>query len=170
MDRLWAPWRRNYILGDRGDGCFLCQKPAEDDDRKNYILERRRTCFTLLNIYPYNNGHLMVAPFKHVASLGDLPEDELLEIILSLQYWQGVLTEASHPDGYNIGLNLGLAAGAGLADHLHAHIVPRWSGDTNFMPVLTDTKVLIEHLDQSYDTILAARDRLEGARPPEIAS
>ncbi len=133
-------------------------------------MERRRTCLTLLNIFPYNNGHLMVAPFKHVASLDDLLEDELLEIILSLQYWQRVLTEASHPDGYNIGLNLGHAAGAGLADHLHFHIVPRWNGDTNFMPVLTDTKVLIEHLDQSYDTILAARARLEEARPQGTAS
>lgn len=161
MERLWAPWRMAYIKTDEvakpgPTGCIFCDKPAEDDDRQNLIVHRGKTAFVLMNLFPYNNGHLMVAPYKHTASLADLDNETLLEMMTLARNSQDALQIAFHPEGYNLGMNLGKVAGAGIADHLHLHIVPRWNGDTNFMPVLAETKVLPDSLQGSYDKIVKA--------------
>ena len=150
MEQLWAPWRIRYILGERESGCFFCRKSQEADDEKNYVLIRERTCFALFNTYPYNAGHLMVAPYKHTADLDDLAEQELADLMRLTRRCKQVLIRAIKPHGFNIGLNLGRCAGAGVLDHVHIHIVPRWDGDTNFMPVLADTHVLPQALDELY--------------------
>ena len=154
MEHLWAPWRIGYILRAKEPGCFLCQKPQSADDAKNHILIRDRTCFALLNTYPYNAGHLMVAPYKHTAELDDLVESELSDLMALTRRCKQVLTRALKAEGFNIGLNLGRAAGAGVDDHLHFHIVPRWSGDTNFMTVTGDIRVVPQALDDMYATLL----------------
>lgn len=153
MERLWAPWRIRYILGEREAGCFFCRKPAEGEDAKNHILIRDRTCFALLNTYPYNPGHLMVAPYKHTADLDDLADQELSDLMALTRRCKQLLARAMKPNGFNIGINLGKSAGAGVLVHVHIHIVPRWEGDTNFMPVLTDTHVLPQALDESYEVL-----------------
>ena len=151
MDIIWAPWRINFILGEKEKGCFLCRKLNEDRDRENYILERTDHCLVIMNLFPYNNGHLMVAPFRHVGKLEELTEEESCEIMRLLRRWIKILKKAYNPDGFNAGINLGKAAGAGLEDHLHFHLVPRWNGDTNFMPAIGATKVMPESLDRGYD-------------------
>lgn len=156
MERVWAPWRKAYIVGSREGGCIFCLKPRKNDDRANLILNRERTCFTIMNIFPYNNGHLMVAPFRHTGKLEDLEDGELLELFSEVRRWTGILGEVYRPEGFNIGINLGTVAGAGFAGHLHVHIVPRWNGDTNFMPVTGETKVLSESLEASYELLLSA--------------
>jgi len=153
MEKIWAPWRMQYILADKKDGCIFCDKVREGEDRKNYILFRDRLGFIIMNIFPYNNGHLMIAPYRHAASLEDLTSEELLQIMTLTKKSLSCLQQAMKAEGYNIGMNIGAVAGAGIADHLHLHIVPRWSGDTNFMPVLADTKVLPQHLDTTYDLL-----------------
>lgn len=153
MDSLWAPWRIRYILGERESGCFFCRKPQENADAKNHILIRDRTGFVLLNTYPYNVGHLMIAPYKHTGELTDLANDELADLMLLTRRCQQILQRAMKPQGFNIGINLGQVAGAGVLDHVHLHIVPRWSGDTNFMPVLADTRVLPQALDEVYELL-----------------
>jgi ATP adenylyltransferase len=159
MEHLWAPWRIRYILGEKEEGCFFCRKSQEADDAKNHILIRDRTCFALLNVYPYNAGHLMVAPYKHTGELDDLSNQELAELMVLTRRCKQVLARAIKPHGFNIGLNLGRPAGAGVLDHLHIHIVPRWEGDTNFMPVLADTHVLPQALDELYQVL---RKHVEG--------
>jgi ATP adenylyltransferase len=131
-------------------GCIFCEKPAEGHDERNWILHRGGRAFIILNAFPYNNGHLMVAPFRHTADVESLHPEEQAEIFDLTRLCVALLREAYRPDGYNIGMNLGKVAGAGVADHLHMHIVPRWNGDTNFMPVLGDTKVLPDSLDSTY--------------------
>jgi ATP adenylyltransferase len=153
MEHLWAPWRIRYILGPKEAGCFLCRKPQEADDANNYILIRDRTCFALLNTYPYNAGHLMVAPYKHTGDLDDLTEQELADLMALTRRCKQLLTRAIKPHGFNIGVNLGRVAGAGVEDHMHIHIVPRWEGDTNYMPVLADTHVVPQALDELYQTL-----------------
>jgi ATP adenylyltransferase len=153
MDNLWAPWRIRYILGEKETGCFFCRKSQEADDAKNHILIRDRTCFALLNTFPYNAGHLMVAPYKHTGELVDLSAQELAEAGALVVRCQQVLTRALKPQGFNIGLNLGRCAGAGVLDHVHWHIVPRWEGDTNFMPVLADVRVVPQALDELFVTL-----------------
>jgi len=148
MEHLWAPWRIRYILGEKEAGCFLCRKSQESDDAKNHIIIRERNCFALLNAYPYNAGHLMVAPYKHTGELDDLSEQELSELMSLTRRCKQLLVKAVKADGFNIGLNLGRVAGAGVLDHVHMHIVPRWNGDTNFMPVLADTHVVPQALDE----------------------
>jgi len=151
MDRLWAPWRLSYVAAakdpSRPEPCFICRGLAANEDRQNLIVLRTPLSVVLLNLFPYNNGHLLISPRAHKATLADLSPDELLETMETLRRMVGVLDELLCPDGYNIGLNLGIAAGAGLPGHLHWHVVPRWNGDTNFMPVLGDTKVLVQSLD-----------------------
>jgi ATP adenylyltransferase len=159
MEHLWAPWRIRYILGEKEEGCFFCHKSQEADDAKNHILIRDRTCFALFNVYPYNAGHLMVAPYKHTGELDDLSTQELTELMVLTRRCKQVLARAIKPHGFNIGLNLGRPAGAGVLDHLHIHIVPRWEGDTNFMPVLADTHVLPQALDELYQVL---RKHVEG--------
>jgi len=158
MDNLWAPWRLSYVAAPRPpagtDPCFICQGLAAQDDRRNLIALRTPASVVLLNRYPYNNGHLLVGPRAHKGQFGDLTSDELLEIMETVRRMVPTLDRLLHPDGYNIGLNLGKVAGAGLPGHLHWHVVPRWHGDTNFMPVLADTKVIAQALDSLYDLLV----------------
>jgi ATP adenylyltransferase len=156
MDRLWAPWRAQYIRDssestEADSGCFLCRAIAGNDDRGNLLVWRRAHSIVVLNRFPYNNGHLLVAPLVHRGMLGELQGADLTEPIETVQYVVGVLDRMVRPQGYNIGLNQGKAAGAGLPGHLHWHVVPRWDGDTNFMPVLGQTKVIVESLLEFYD-------------------
>ena len=136
------------------EDCIFCKATASDEDRKLGVLFRGRTAFVIMNRYPYNNGHIMVAPYKHTGDLGELSEDEMLEISVILQKWQKVIKEAMKPEGFNIGMNLGRIAGAGFEDHLHYHLVPRWGGDTNFMPVIGETKVIPMSMEEGYDLLL----------------
>ncbi|MEI8314384.1 MAG: HIT domain-containing protein [Verrucomicrobiota bacterium] len=154
MEQLWAPWRIGYILREKEEGCFLCRKPQAATDTVNHILIRDRTCFALLNAYPYNAGHLMVVPYKHTSELDDLTEQELADLMMLTRRCKNLLTQALKPDGFNVGINLGQAAGAGVSDHLHIHIVPRWNGDTNFMTVTGDVRVVPQALDAMYATLL----------------
>jgi ATP adenylyltransferase len=151
--RIWAPWRLPYVKGASKDSeaeCIFCAKPAEDDDEANLIVHRGERCFVILNLFPYTNGHLMVAPFAHVATLGDLDADTLAEMMDLTQRAMGVLEDRYEPHGYNVGFNQGRVAGAGVEHHIHMHVVPRWGGDTNFMPVLADTRVMPQTLEESY--------------------
>lgn len=150
---LWAPWRIDYIRGEKEGACFLCRIFAEKNDRENLLLHRGKTCAVLMNRFPYNSGHLMVAPFRHIAGLDELTSEEILEMAALTARAVIVLREVMNPQGFNIGYNLGEAAGAGLKDHLHQHIVPRWSGDTNFMPVLGGPRVIPEALEATYDLL-----------------
>jgi ATP adenylyltransferase len=163
MDQLWAPWRLNYVTAPRRPGnhdpCFLCQGLAATDDRANLIVLRRQHSVVVLNRFPYNNGHLLIAPRAHKGILADLDSEELLETMETLRDMVAALEELMHPDGFNVGLNLGRAAGAGLPGHLHWHLVPRWNGDTNFMPVLADVKVIVQSLDALYDLLVAHLQR-----------
>lgn len=156
MDALWAPWRMEFLDAKKPAGCIFCLFPAEEGleaDRRNLIVARTPHSFAILNRYPYNNGHLMVIPRRHTADLGALPDAELDDLHRLLRRSVRVLEDAYHPDGLNLGMNLGKVAGAGIADHLHYHVVPRWGGDTNFMPVLAATKVMVEHLSQSFEKL-----------------
>ena len=154
-DQLWAPWRLAYVTGDSPDGCPLCAKPASEDDRASLVVYRGEHCCVILNLYPYNPGHLMVIPYRHVGDLTELTDAELHESTQLLSTSITVLRQAMGrgPDGFNVGLNLGSGSGAGIPDHLHWQIVPRWQGDTNFMPVLADTKVIPQHLDTTWKLV-----------------
>jgi len=153
MERIWAPWRIRYIQMEKSGGCVLCEKPGEDDDIMNYILYRGKKNFIILNSYPYNPGHLMVAPYRHVAGLDGLAEEERNEHFEIVSRSIKVLRQVFDPGGFNIGVNMGKVAGTGIDDHVHTHIVPRWQGDTNFMPVLSDVRVLPEALSDTYDKL-----------------
>ena len=155
MEQLWAPWRAEYILKSKGDGCILCQKNQENSDEANFILHRGQYNFVVLNIFPYNPGHLMVAPYRHTANLADLTEREIIDHFDLIKRSLELLKKVAIPAGFNIGLNLGKVAGAGIRDHIHTHVVPRWEGDTNFMPVLSDTKVVSEALVATYQRLKA---------------
>jgi ATP adenylyltransferase len=152
MEILWAPWRMEYILAQKTAGCLFCSQLAAGaaHDPENYILHRASQCFVMLNAFPYNNGHLMVVPYQHEAQLERLPPEVLAELMQITARCTHLLGEAFRADGFNIGLNLGRVAGAGITEHLHVHIVPRWNGDTNFMPVLGQTKVMPEYLKETY--------------------
>lgn len=151
--RLWAPWRMKYIQAaawGEDEECFLCVNPTMVDNEKNLLLHRGRYCFVIMNLYPYNNGHIMVAPYRHIGDFMDLTSEEMTETMELTRLSIEALSATMHPHGYNIGLNLGRVAGAGIEEHLHLHIVPRWDGDTNFMPVLAETKVVSESLHESW--------------------
>jgi ATP adenylyltransferase len=157
MERLWAPWRMEYIGSAKegeDQGCIFCEKPKEGDDEKALILARTELSFAMLNRYPYNSGHLMVAPFRHVGELEALTDEESLDLQRLMQRSIKALKEAMQPEGFNIGMNLGVVAGAGIPDHLHWHVVPRWTGDTNFMPVVGETKVLPELLERTWSQLI----------------
>lgn len=155
-ERLWAPWRLSYIeKATPSGGCIFVDLPAEDDDRKNLILHRGKTAFVIMNAFPYTNGHLMVAPFRHTADMSELGDDELLEINQLVSKSMGWIKCAYKPDGFNVGVNIGRAAGAGIPTHIHWHIVPRWEGDTNFMGVVGEVRVLPQSLEESYDRLRA---------------
>jgi ATP adenylyltransferase len=172
MDRLWAPWRAQYIRESSNStgadpGCFLCQFLAAPagEDRLNLLAWRRHHSMVVLNRFPYNNGHLLVAPRVHRGTLGELSGADLIEPVETLKRATAVLDRMLRPQGYNIGLNQGKSAGAGLPGHLHWHIVPRWDGDTNFMPVLGQTKVIIESLTEFYDRFVAELGRDASCEP-----
>ncbi|MBL7140451.1 MAG: HIT domain-containing protein [Planctomycetes bacterium] len=160
MDRLWAPWRMAYIddMDDNGStgGCFLCAARDADDDRRALVVLRRPLVFAVLNRFPYNNGHTLVVPNEHKGEMDALADDEMLALMATTRDVLAAFRRVFRPDGFNVGINFGRSAGAGLPGHLHLHIVPRWSGDTNFMPVLGETKVIPQSLEDSYDRVVAA--------------
>lgn len=153
---LWAPWRMQYITGPKSNGCILCEKANEpgEQDRKNLILARGSNTYVLMNIYPYNTGHVMIVPYRHVDSLDKLSSEERTEMMNWASNSERILRDAFHAMGFNIGVNVGRVAGAGIDDHVHMHVVPRWNGDTNFMPVLGETKVIPEYLEETYARLL----------------
>lgn len=155
MKYLWAPWRMEYILGEKKRGCFFCKKLKEKKNRKNLILYQGKYVFVVMNKYPYNNGHLMIVPKRHYLDLEQLDNKELKELFDLLRTSIKVLKACFHPHGFNIGINIGKVGGAG-EDHLHLHIVPRWAGDTNFMPVIGETKIVPEYLEKTYQRLHSA--------------
>jgi ATP adenylyltransferase len=169
--RLWAPWRLEYIKAARGpdrggvsggsEGCIFCTKPGLGDDAKALIPYRGERCFVMLNAFPYNNGHLMIAPYEHTAELEALDDRTAAELTALTQRSLVALRRAYDPEGFNLGMNLGTIAGAGFADHVHMHLVPRWAGDTNFMPVIADTRVIPQALEDSYTAVRDAFSALE---------
>ncbi len=148
MDKLWAPWRVKYVteLIGKTKGCVFCRMLKEKNDKKNLIFVRSALSFGVLNLFPYNNGHVLILPNRHVNDLSKLSEEEIMDLFRLLNYVKGLLQKALKPAGYNIGINLGRAAGAGFPGHLHVHVVPRWKGDVNFMPVVAQTKVISQSL------------------------
>jgi ATP adenylyltransferase len=154
---LWAPWRIEFIRAEKPDGCIFCDYPAQDEanDRKNLIVHRSARSFTILNRFPYNAGHLMVIPRAHVAGFARLGQEELADLHDELRLAIDVLERVAKPEGLNVGMNLGKVAGAGILDHMHYHVVPRWAGDNNFMPVLADVRVIVEALDATWERIRA---------------
>lgn len=152
---LWAPWRIEYIRGPKADACFLCDKGARAT-AADHVVYRGQCCYVLLNDFPYNSGHLLVAPYRHVGGLAELTDQERNELMGLMTRSTVVLTRLMSPQGFNLGFNLGEAAGAGLADHVHGHVVPRWQGDTNFMSVLSDLRVVPEALDATAEGLRAA--------------
>jgi len=160
VERLWAPWRLEYVQNadKQGGGCIFCTAAASDDDEDQLVVHRGEQAFVLLNKFPYSSGHLLIAPYRHGLNFGDLDEAEILEIHRLGAEGLDALAATYAPEGYNLGWNIGRVAGAGIPDHGHLHVVPRWAGDTNFMPVLGDVKVIPEHL-------AATRARLAGAWP-----
>ena len=150
MEHIWAPWRIKYIQMEKSKGCILCEKPRQDSDAANYILFRGDKNFVIMNIYPYNPGHLMIAPYRHIDSLEGLSDEESHEHIDLTNRSIAVLRKVLNPEGFNLGINIGQAAGAGIADHVHTHIIPRWQGDTNFMTTVSDIRVVPEALAESY--------------------
>lgn len=160
MKWLHAPWRLEYILGPKEGDCIFCKMPGEDNDRQNLIIHRGERNFVILNLYPYNNGHLMVVPFSHKDDIVDLTPEELGEMGTLTIKCVEILRQKIKPFGFNIGINIGTAAGAGIKEHLHMHIVPRWTGDTNFMPVVGNTKVLPQMVLETYDILLDGFNKL----------
>lgn len=154
MKQIWAPWRMDYILGDKSNKCIFCHRTRTKHSKKNLILYQGDFSLVMLNRYPYTNCHLLVAPRKHTNTLDDLNQEESLELFSTLSKSISVLKESINPDGFNIGMNLGNIAGAGVEDHLHFHIVSRWSGDTNFMPILAESLIIPEHLEKAYDRLI----------------
>lgn len=154
MERLWAPWRMEYIEKcDEPCACIFCELPKKGNDRENLILFRGEHSFVIMNKFPYAVGHLMVAPYRHTSDLNDLPAEELTDIFLNTRECVNILKKAMNPQGFNVGANLGRSGGAGIVDHVHFHIVPRWNGDSNFMPVIGGTKVISEGMEKTYDKL-----------------
>ena len=165
MKNLWAPWRMEYITGPKEKACFLCHEAKEGGKGgESLLLVRGARAFVVMNRYPYTNGHLMVVPIRHTSRIEDLDEPTIVELFHLLDRSKRVLDEEMSPDGYNIGMNLGRVAGAGLETHLHIHVVPRWNGDTNFMTVLAETRVISEHLQETYRKLLLRFRESNGAR------
>jgi len=159
VQRIWAPWRLEYVKDASKDiesECIFCAAIAEDDDEANLVVHRGERCFVILNKYPYTNGHLMVAPYEHIAELQKLDAEATTEMMALAQRGMAALESSYSPHGYNVGLNQGRVAGAGVEHHIHMHVVPRWGGDTNFMPVLGDTRVMNQTLEDSFETVRKA--------------
>ncbi len=164
MKRLWTPWRMAYILGggERVAGCLFCEKPKAEDDQMALILHRAEHCFVMLNRYPYNNGHLLVVPYQHESSLQHISRAASAELMHLVQCSLGFLRDIYHPDGFNLGVNEGQAAGAGIVEHVHFHIVPRWAGDSNYVSVLGETRVIPELLEKTYTGLRPYYEALDG--------
>lgn len=160
MKKLWAPWRIEYIRQMKEDGCIFCEKQQKDDDREMLILERGEFSFVLMNLYPYNNGHLMIAPYEHVDDSLLISPETKSEIMALTDKSMVILKKLMNPDGFNFGANFGSSAGAGIEEHIHYHLVPRWQGDTNFMPIMGHTKVIVHGLQESYDELKPEFDRI----------
>ncbi|MBN1406173.1 MAG: HIT domain-containing protein [Calditrichaceae bacterium] len=163
MKQLWAPWRMEYIqseIDNTTEGCIFCDFPNQENDSRNLIVYRSAHCFVILNRFPYNNGHLMVVPYKHTSDVLQLSDEELLDLQLTINKSVRALRNVVHPHAMNIGMNLGRTAGAGIDEHVHYHIVPRWDGDTNYMPIIAGTKVVSESLQASFEKLTAEFDRL----------
>jgi len=160
MDRLWSQWRMSFILSEREAGCIFCEKAKENRDEENFILRRGQYNFIILNLYPYNSGHLMVVPYAHVPTTTDLDNNTLLEMMTLTNFSLKLLDTAFHPHGYNLGFNVGRAGGAGIIEHVHLHIVPRWEGDTNFMPVLAETRVITEMVEKTFRKLKEALEKM----------
>ena len=156
LERLWAPWRIEYIMSRKPPGCIFCDKPAENKDDDNLILHRGKYNFIIINAFPYNNGHMMVVPYRHTATLSGWSSEEQAELLQLADLAVELLKKTMRPDGFNLGINMGLVAGAGVADHIHLHVVPRWNGDTNFMPVISDTRVISEAWRATYEKLKEA--------------
>jgi len=164
MEQLWAPWRMPYIQQSEPEpGCLFCTKIHEDKDEENYIVYRGSLCFVMLNLYPYNSGHLMVVPYQHTGQLDEIQSNAGAEMFGTAQMSVQALNAVMHPNGFNLGVNQGKISGAGVADHIHLHVVPRWDGDTNFMPVLANVKVMPELLTTTADKLRPIFQQL--ARP-----
>jgi ATP adenylyltransferase len=154
MEKLFSPWRSKYIETfsrpkEGNDECVLCRAFKENNDDDRLIVTRGKSCYVIMNLFPYNSGHLMVVPYRHISALTGLTEEESLEVMNHLKHMSKVLQVVSQPDGFNIGSNIGRVAGAGIEQHIHFHIVPRWNGDTNFMPILADTKMISEDMKET---------------------
>lgn len=158
MKQLWSPWRLAYVTAEKEEGCVFCRAAAGTDDRDNLVLLRGERAFIILNRFPYNNGHLMVVPYAHVPSTEDLDTPTLTEMMLLQNRALAALRQSMQPNGFNLGANLGHIAGAGVHDHVHLHVVPRWTGDTNFMPIVGDVRVVPETWLQTYDRLKAILD------------
>jgi ATP adenylyltransferase len=153
MKQLWTPWRLSYILSEKTKSCIFCNHPASGQHKKSLLLHAGTTSLVMLNRYPYSSSHLLIAPRKHTGNLSKLTADEMSDLFATLQRSVEALTAAVKPAGFNIGMNLGRVAGAGITRHLHLHVVPRWQGDTNFMPIVAESMVLPEHLDRTYERL-----------------
>jgi ATP adenylyltransferase len=164
MDQLWAPWRMAYIQeSEPAPGCLFCTKIREDADEANFILLRAQHCFVMLNLYPYNSGHVMVVPYQHTGEFQSVRPEVLADVMTIAQLSVSALGEVMKPEGFNLGINQGKVAGAGVPDHVHLHILPRWNGDTNFMPALADVKVIPESLPATADKLRPILHRLAAA-------
>ena len=166
MKKMWSPWRSQYIYNikqtNESDECVFCGLSKLDvDEPKNLLIDKDDKTFTVLNLYPYNNGHLMVVPYRHTSDFNDLTDEENVEIMRKLQLAKKALQKFAKPDGFNLGANIGKISGAGIANHIHFHIVPRWNGDTNFMPVLGDVKVISQDLMETKHRLLKAYKELK---------
>ncbi|MDD5766248.1 MAG: HIT domain-containing protein [Candidatus Marinimicrobia bacterium] len=158
FDKLWAPWRIEYIINPKEESCFFCKYSSENNDRKRLILFRGKNAFVIMNFFPYNNGHIMITPYLHTSEFSELNSETKLEMFNLIESSTKIIREEMRADGFNIGINLGSVAGAGVKDHLHIHVVPRWNGDTNFMPVTAGTKVISEGLEETWEKL---RDRFD---------
>ncbi len=155
MDRLWTPWRFDYVSKvDQADTCVFCRMLGESNDIENHILYRGRKTFLVMNLFPYTSGHLLIVANRHISTLNEATEDELLEFISLCRHCENALQQEYHPNGFNMGFNVGRAAGAGIEQHLHMHVLPRWFGDSNFVAVVGETRIIPEELDETYNRLL----------------
>lgn len=165
MNQIWAPWRMEYLENDHQEGCIFCPGSEKVNDRDRLILYRTPFSFVMMNRYPYTNGHLLISPYRHTSDMNLLSGEEMLDLFETLRHSRNVLEKALAPQGFNIGVNLGKSAGAGVTEHMHIHIVPRWNGDSNFMSVVSETRVIPEHLQTTYAKLLPHFDSVaEGSR------
>ncbi|HEO64098.1 MAG TPA: HIT domain-containing protein [Candidatus Omnitrophica bacterium] len=154
MKNIWAPWRIKYVACQKkSSGCIFCKKAKSKKDKQNLVLMRAKHSFVLMNVYPYNNGHIMAAPYRHVKDLNSLSNEEFIELFSLIKEMESKLKKVLSPDGFNIGINVGTAAGAGIRGHLHVHLVPRWTGDTGFMSVTSDIKIIAQSLAELYKVL-----------------